>query len=111
MRQFVLLGDESGLSIAGSGDVEIILNNGEYRILADVLNVRQILKNLISVRQVCKDWKVGVEFSLKRCRVVEQGSEVVVIEQTLVLDLYQLDCKSKTRQPRLDVNVAIRKIQ
>lgn len=54
--QFVFFGDESGLSIAGSGRVFIMLRDGFIRYFRGVFYVLQMSKNLMSVRYLCKDW-------------------------------------------------------
>lgn len=80
---YVLLGDESGLLIAGSGDVPLKLSNGSIKVLKQVLHVPQMTKNLVSVRQICKDWEVTTDFHDQICYVKNKYSAEVVMRAHL----------------------------
>lgn len=59
LGHYVLLGDESGLLIAGTGDVPLRLADGSVKTLRQVLHVPQMTKNLVSVRQIFISWIVS----------------------------------------------------
>lgn len=103
---YVLLGDDSGLAIAGVCDIPITLQNGEVRILKHVLHVPQMRKNLMSVRRICSDWMAEVNFDEEGCYLKEKLSGHVLAHGSPVAELYQLDCRSVVGRAREQVNLA-----
>lgn len=99
---YILLRDESGLPVAGIGDILLGLPDGTSKCVHGVLHVPRMKKNLLSVRQVCGDWKVTAEFSHDSCSLMEPESGKVLLTGKLESNLYLLDCmtlnKSKTNQ-------------
>lgn len=64
------------------------------RELHQVLHVPQMAKNLLSVRHLCKEWKLNILFDEASCELISMGSHEPVAVGVLEMNLYKLDCQT-----------------
>lgn len=70
-----MIGDESGLFIAGMGDIQLRLSDGFMRFIYNVFYVLFMVRNLVSVRYVFREWNVRVEFDGIFCTIMDNRNE------------------------------------
>lgn len=93
----VLLSDNTKLKILGEGDIYLRLQNNEVLQLSNVLHVPDIIKNLISVRQLVCEKQYSVRFENGICNIYRAGH--LLAETDVENDLYVLRVNEEQLRP------------